>query len=220
MEILLFPISLLLSFFILYIISKNDFLFLRKNITLHNMFDTMVLSLMGFFITARLLYVFGGLHAELFSLIATFHVLRYPGMLYIGGLIGFGIILLLRFYKRKILLHIIDVYSLSLYPLFLFALFNSPWQGNFLYFNLFVFLLSLLFFIFALYSQRNVTLKDGSITLLFVCLVSVFTIVNEFAEGSRFVFMFSIPQILSIIIFVLSAIFLLVHESFIAVKKR
>lgn len=216
---LLVIISLLFSFFILYILSKNDFVFLRKNITLHNMFDTMILSLLGFLLTARVLFVFGGLHSELYNPITFLHILRYPGILYLGGVIGFAAVSFLRFRKRKIIFHILDIYSLALYPLFLLSLFSSNITGNFLYFNVFIFLLSIFFFSLGIYSYRNIVLKDGSVALLFLCLAAVFTIINEFSGGTRVLFIFTIAQIVSLILFIISSVLLLTHESFLNFKK-
>lgn len=219
MSYILFFVSLLFSLFILYILSKNDFLFLRKNITIHNMFDTMFLSLIGFFVIARFFYVFGGLRSDLYNLIPFLHILRYPGMLYLGGVLGFGLISYLRFHKKKIVPHILDIYSLSLYPLFLLSLFFSEMSGNFLYFNGFILALSILFFSIGIYSSRNITLKDGTISLLFLCLVCVFTIINEFAQGTKILYTFTITQIIAVVLFLLSSTLILIQESFIPIKK-
>lgn len=219
MNFVFFSLSIIISLFVLYILTKSDFVFLRKNITLHNMFDTLFLSFIGFFLFARILYVFAGLRKELYSFIPFLHMLRYPGSLYLGGILGFALVVYLRFRKKKILLHILDVYSLSLYPFFLFILLSSELSGNFLFFNLFILLLSLLFFGIGIYSYKNITLKDGTISLLFLCLICVFTIINEFSTGTRVVFSFTIPQVIAGILFLTSSAFILIHESFIPLKK-
>lgn len=183
------------------------------------MFDTMFLSLLGFFVVARFFYVYGGLRSELYSPIPFLHILRYPGILYLGGVLGFGLVGYMRFHKKKIVSHILDIYSLSLYPLFLLSLFFSEMSKNFLYFNGFILALSILFFSIGIYSYRNITLKDGTISLLFLCLVCVFTIINEFAQGTRVVYTFTIPQVIAVSLFLLSSTLILIQESFIPIKK-
>lgn len=219
-QIVLFAILFILSIYILYVLVKHDFVLARKSILLQEIFDTTFFAFLIFFLTGRLLYVLGELQFGLLNPIEFFYVLRFPGVLFIGGLLGFLGVIYFVFRRRKILFRLLDIYSLSLFPLFVLVLFTSYAAGYFLYFNILVFFLSCFFFIFGLYSYKNYTLADGSIALLFLCLACVFTIISEFSSSNRIIIsFFTIPQLFSILLFVALAGFLLTHEGLIKKKK-
>lgn len=219
MFLLLFAICIFISLFMLYVLVKHDFVLARKSLLLQEIFDTTFFAYIAFIFLGRLLFVLGEQQYSFFHFVKFFHLIRYPGILIIGGVLGFGIVIYYVFRKKKILLRIFDIYSLSMYPIFLFALLVSYFGGYFLYFNALLFLLSCIFFGIGIYSYKNYTLKDGTITYLFICLISIFTIVSEFSGGNRTIFsFFTIPQILSMIIFLGASFLLLVHEGMISGK--
>lgn len=222
MNILLLPFFVLLSFFTLYIVVKNDFTFLRKDISLKKAFDNAIISFIGFFVMGRILYVFLGIHQELFNPLAFFHILRYPGISFLGGVAGFFAVLLLLIRRKHALFHIFDVYSVCLYPMFLFSLTSERYTGNFLYFNIGLILLSVIFFAIALYSYKNYLLKEGTLALLFVNLASIATIVNEFSSKNGLVVfgLFSILQILAFVLFISCSALILLREGFINTFKK
>lgn len=213
MLILLFIFCLFLSLFLLYIFTRHDFVLARKSLLLKEIFDMTIISYVAFFIIGRTTYLFGEGRFDLLNIIKFFYVTKFPGMLFIGGLFGFGAIVYFVFLKKKILLRIFDIYCLSLYPFFLYALITSYSKGFFIYFNLLIFLLSCIFLGIGIYSYKNYTLKDGSVTLLFLSLVSIFTIVSQFSMKQRIIFsFFTVPQAAAIGLFFLSSTLLLIHE--------
>lgn len=219
-QIGLFIILFFISLYILYILVKHDFVLARKSILLQEIFDTTFFAFFTFLIAGRLFYIIGGLHFNMLYPLQFFHLIRFPGILFIGGLLGFLGVIYLVFHKRKILFRLLDIYSLSLFPLFLLVLITAYSSGYFFYFNILVFFLSCFFFIFGLYSYKNYTLQDGSIALLFLCLACVFTIITEFSSTHRILFSFlTIPQLFSILLFGSLAIFLLTHEGIVKKKK-
>lgn len=219
LQLILFIFLFILSLYILYVLVKHDFVLARKSILLQEIFDTTFFAFLAFLIVGRLLYVFGELRFNLLYPLQFIHLIRFPGMLFIGGLLGFLGVIYFVFHKRKILFRLLDIYSLSLFPLFLLVLLTSYSAGYFLYFNILVFFLSCFFFIFGLYSYKNYTLADGTIALLFLCLACVFTIISEFASPTRVIFsFFTIPQLFSIALFLGLSGFLITHEGLI--KKK
>lgn len=221
MFILLFIFCLFLSLFLLYILVRHDFVLARKSLLLQEIFDTTFIAYLAFFLTGRVSYILGEGQLGLLNILKFFYIFKFPGILFLGGLFGFGIVVYTFFFKKKILLRIFDIYSLSMYPIFLFALVASYFNGYFLYFNLMIFLLSCIFLGLGIYSYKNYTLKDGSVTLLFVCLVSIFTIVSEFSMSRRFIFsLFTISQIVAIFTFLISSTLLLMHEGMLPRSKK
>ena len=216
---ILFIFCVFVSLFMLYVLVKHDFVLARKSLLLQEIFDTTFFAYIAFIFLGRLMFVLGEQRYNFFHFVKFFHLVRYPGILIIGGVLGFGIVIYYVFRKKKILLRIFDIYSLSMYPIFLFALFTSYFGGYFLYFNILLFILSCIFFGIGIYSYKNYTLKDGTITYLFICLISIFTIVSEFSGGNRIIFsFFTIPQILCMITFLGASFMLLVHEGMISGK--
>lgn len=221
MLIILFIFCLTLSLFSLYIFVRHDFILARKSLLLQEIFDTTFIAYFVFFIMGRLTHILGEGRFDLFNVLKFFYVLKFPGMLFIGGLFGFGMVVYLFFLKKKILLRIFDIYSLSMYPLFLYALISSYYNGYFLYFNLLIFLLSCVFLGIGIYSYKNYTLRDGSVTLLFISLVSIFTIVSQFSMKERIVFsFFTVSQAAAIVIFLFSSALLLMHEGMLKSEKK
>ncbi len=219
MPIVLFIICLILSLFILYMLVRHDFVLARKSLLLQEIFDTTFFAYLSFLVFGRISYILGEEKFGYFQFIKFFHLIRFPGVLFIGGIAGFGLIIYFIFRKKKILARIFDIYSIALYPIFLFALLTSSQTGYFIYFNIMIFLLSAIFLGLGIYSYKNYTLKDGTVAYLFVCLVSIFTIVSEFTQSSRPIFtFFTIPQVFAIGIFLTSSVLLLIHEGMLSNK--
>jgi len=217
----LIAICFVLSLFVLYILVKHDFVLARKSLLLQEIFDTTILGFLAFFTTARVLYAVSVMDMGLFNPLRFFHILRFPGALFLGGLLGFWVVIYLVFKKKKILMRLYDIYALSLFPLFVCTLALSYNRGYFLYFNLLILLLSFLFMGIGIYSYKNYTLKDGSTAFLFVCLVTVFTIISEFSANSKVIFLsLTIPQIVSVGVFLGFSALLLIHEGIVKTHKK
>lgn len=213
MIILFFAMCLFISLFILYVLVRHDFVLARKSLLLQEIFDTTFFAYLSFLFFGRLSYVLGEMKFNYLQSIVFFHLIRFQGVLFLGGIVGFGLVIYLFFRKKKILYRIFDIYSLSLYPIFLFALATSYHGGYFLYFNLLIFILSGIFLGLGIYSYKNYTLKDGTVTYLFICLVSIFTIISEFSNTNRPIFSYlTIPQSVSILLFLIFSVLLLLHE--------
>lgn len=200
---------------------KHDFVLARKSLLLQEIFDTTFLAYIAFLFTGRLLYVLSTQRFDLINPVSFFHLLRYPGTLFLGGIVGFGAVIYVVFKKKKILARLFDIYALSMFPLFIFTLVISYNKGYFLYFNILIFLLSCLFMGIGIYSYKNYTLKDGSIAFLFICLITVFTIVSEFSSSTRpLLSFFTVSQAISVAIFIVFSVLLLIHEGILGTRKK
>lgn len=211
----------LVSLFSLYSLVKNDFVLARKSILLQEIFDATFFCSLAFLFFGRIFYIFSNLQFSYFEPLRFFHLIKFPGINFLGGVIGFYLIVFVLFSRKKILGRIFDIYSLSFYSLFIFALSFSSFVGFSLYLSLSIFLLSLVFLGLSVYSYKNYTLKDGSTTLLFFCLISVFTIVSEFSHEKTAIFIFfNVPQLLSFLTFFASSGILLAREGLIKERKK
>ena len=221
MYLIFFVLAMILSLFMLFILVRHDFVLVRKSLLLQEIFDITFFSYLAFLVSGRLFYVVGEQRFDFFNLLRFFHILKFPGILFLGGILGFSSIIFFMFSKKKILARIFDIYFLSMYPLFIFALLTSYSGGFYLYFTILIFILSCVFLGIGIHSYKNYTLKDGSIALLFLCLVSIFTIVSEFSKDARIVFsFFTISQVIGFFVFIFSSAILLLHEGMLGVRNR
>ena len=205
----------------LFILVRHDFVLVRKSLLLQEIFDITFFSYLAFFIIGRLFYAIGEQRFDFLNLLRFFHIIRFPGILFLGGIMGFSGIIFLKFSKKKILARLFDIYFLSMYPLFIFTLFSSYSKGYYFFFEILIFILSCVFLGIGIYSYKNYTLKDGSIALLFLCLVSIFTIVSEFSKDARIIFsFFTIPQVGSIFVFLVLSTVLLLHEGMLGLWEK
>ncbi len=221
MNIILFALCFILSCFMLYVLVKHDFVLARKSLLLSEVFDTTFLGYIVFFFTARTFYIVGTLKFQLFQMASFFHIFRFPGLLFLGGVLGFALFAYFMFARRRILKRLLDIYSLSMLPILFFALLTSYQKGYFFLFNVLIFLLSCLFLGIGIYSYKNYTLKDGTTALLCLCLVSIYTIVSEFSSSTKVIMsLFTLPQFFAFGIFIASAIILLVYEGLISYSNK
>lgn len=211
----------MLSCFMLYVLTKHDFVLARKSLLLQEIFDLTFVGYIIFFFTARIFFIVGTLRFQLFQIASFFHIFRFPGMLFLGGVLGFTVFIWITFHKKKILKRMLDIYSLSMIPLLFFALIAAPQTGYFIFFNVLIFFLACLFLGIGIYTYKNYSLKDGSIALLCLCLVSIFTIISEFSNTSKIIFnLFTIPQLFAGLVFISSSALLLVYEGIVSYSNK
>src|SRR5438270_6523068 len=103
-----------IALFCIYLLSRDDFILLRKNITLEQVFNYAFVSLAVGILSARIVYVL--LHPSLRYLNPLVFLIfpYFPGLSTIGGVIGVMIFLLAVSRKKKIPKgRLYDIFSLS-----------------------------------------------------------------------------------------------------------
>lgn len=200
-EIIVFTLTFLLCFFLLYLFSKADFVLLRQNISLSQIFDTAGISLISAFLFSRVLYVINNFKVDLLSFLRFFHILKYPGLSFFGFIAGGSLCLYLIFIKKKGIGRITDIFTISFFPLFAVSILFEKIKGQLSFLPYVFFLFCILIFIFFIRSHKKYILKDGSISLLFVLLVCIETVVYQYltAAASGIIFSFSILAIIGIL---------------------
>ncbi len=186
--------------FILYILSKSDFVLLRQNISLSEIFDALFITFICSFLIGRAFNMIDHFESNLLSILRFFHIFKYPGISLLGLFLGGGLSLYLIFMKKKGASRISDIFAISFFPLFAVNLFFEKYGPALFFLPYILFFISILFFIFLLSSHNKYMLRDGSISLIFILLLAFTTFIFEYFSKSPGVFLsLSFLQIVSLV---------------------
>lgn len=172
--------------FCLYTISKDDFVFLRKNITLEHIFNlAFIIGVVGIF-SARIVYVAFHFSPNFLNPLVFLVIPYFPGLSFIGAIMG--TIIYLFFYTRSQKLpfaHVLDCFSLAILAALPFAqtfhfieIIGSLRQIGIVFYVVEIVSYVILFFAF-LKIFHGSKLKDGSIALLFLIYFSFFSLIAK-----------------------------------------
>lgn len=228
--ILVLLICLFVFLYCVYVLANDDFIFLRRDVTMEKLFN---MIFMGFFFGLLLSRVFYGFSASgIFTNPLVFVLIPYfPGLSLLGGVVGTSAYLLFLSRRRENqfpLGRISDFFSIafliSLPVGFLGFLLFSEKNGQMIelgaqaisYFGLFI-----LFLKFLLPQLLNGKLKEGTITFLFLsCFSATQLIANAFPEVSVLDYLKNFENIISIIIFIISAGILVWYDGLLSKIKQ
>lgn len=204
-------IAVIVFLFTLYALSVDDFVFMRRNISLITLFDVMILSgLLGLFFS-RLAYA--SLHPSFayFNPLVFFVVPYFPGLSLSGFLLGGSLAAYLFTIKQKLPTgRIFDVISLSLFPSagVLFA-----WEGvrEIVQKNIFLSIVygiaAILFAVSFIFLKRlfaKSSWKDGSVAITSLAIFSFLQLVIMLVSDK----FKTIPMELPIFLFFLCTLFI------------
>lgn len=213
-------ILLLLCFFFflfaLYAFMHDDFMMLRKNISMEQIFNIAFLTGGVALFAARLFYVLFNFSTDFLNPLVFFLFWYFPGFSLPAG-IGAAVIFLTYYcMKKKIpLARLLDFFSLAVLAILPFGITGSfLLQGDY---ARAVFLVPALFLgVFSLFStvllakQRRGEMKDGTLTLLFLLVFAGLMVVQEVLEERQ---LFRITDtILSLTIIVIALILFIRNE--------
>lgn len=208
--ILLFCVFIFL--FVLFILSKDDVMFLRKNVSLEYIFNSAILSLLGGLLAARILFVLFHFSLDYLNPLVFFVFPYFPGLSLFGGVFGSWLTLYFllkskKSFPRERILDFFAISALSVFPIGytgFVLLSKKPFlslEGFFIVFYSFLFL----FFIFFFFQKtKKRELAEGSIAYLFLSLVSLFALVTTLSSGF---FPLSIIYWLQVILYIFSFTF-------------
>lgn len=110
-------LAVIVFLFSLFALSKDDFIFLRKNVTLQEIFDTAFFVGVGALFFARVIFVLTHFSKNFLNPLVFFIIPYFPGLASSGLLIGGSIVLYGIAMRKKLPLgKFFDVFSLSLLP--------------------------------------------------------------------------------------------------------
>jgi hypothetical protein len=204
---------ILISLFLLYSLSKNDFILLRKNITLHQVFNYAFISLFIAFLFGRLFYIGNSQEFLLFNPLAFLHFLKYPGFSLLGAFIGVIIILSILVKDKKALPRLFDIAFLSFFPFFSLSLLFIPF--NFMYIQIAAFILSIIILCILLKFHQDYSLRDGSLFLVILMMIFLTSFIADiFVKQKAVIYIFSFLQLMAAVGFLFSIVFLIKNEFF------
>lgn len=212
--------------YILYILSREDFVILRNDISIEKIFSSVFIAALVSLFVSRIFYV-------LFHPIEVFHTFLgfllfpyFPGLSLTGGVVGlFGFAFLYLRGKKMPKGRILDFYSvafLSSLPigfvgwfLLLHQKLSPPIYFAFILFCILVFI----FVKFVLPLSLGGKIKDGSLTLLFLISFSIFYFISQILLSNG-LSIFSLENLILLPIFILSLLYLVRLEELNRFFKR
>lgn len=215
MDFFLSIFILIVSFFILYLFSKHDFVLLRQNISLAQIFDSAIIVILVSFAFGRIFYFLNAGEFDILFSLGLIHFFNYPGFSILGFIIGAAVALGYIFRKKKGLGRINDIFTISTFPLFLFILVISSLKINNIYLPIVLIVIGIAVFAFFIKSHNKYILRDGSISYIYfflVCLGSFFLQVFDKQKFELF-FSFSSLQILSALLAIVSLGMLFLNQA-------
>lgn len=227
MQFLLFIPALLIFLYALYRFVKDDYIFIRKGISLEQSFDIAFIILWVGLFFARFLFLL--LHLRKGENFFTdFFSLKNGGLSLTGAIIGGALALyVLSKSKRLPLGRIGDFLSLSiLYAMpFVFlinAIFVTKNDLLFVFLNAIIYFVLLLFFVQFLYPKiMNRTLREGMLATLFLLFFSFIALVTSLLTSLKSIQSFINPEnIVLMLLFIVSIILLIKRERVISRSGR
>lgn len=213
--ILVLLICLFVFLYCVFVLANDDFIFLRRDVTMEKLFNMIFLGSLFSLFFSRLFYGFSA--KNILSNPFVFLLIPYfPGLSLLGGVVGLGVYFLFLTKRQGDTLpagRIYDFFSIA----FLIAL-PIGFVGYFLFSEkdmlvlkiiaqavayLILFIIFLKFFLPRLLNGK---FKEGTITLIFlICFSTVSLISNAFSKINILVFLKNFENIILIMILILSA---------------
>lgn len=203
----------------LYHFVKDDYVFIRKGISLEQSFDIAFITIWISLFCSRLFYSFFHLYSGQ-NIFFDFFSFNKGGFSLTGAIIGGTLALyLIGKYKRVPLGRLSDFLSLAfLYTLpFVFladALLSTKDKLLFVFLNAIVYFVLLLFFVQFLYPKLlNRTLKEGVLATLFLLCFTLIALATSFLTSLKDIGKFVTPENIALsLLFICSVIFLFNQE--------
>lgn len=175
---MIYLISFFIFLFCLYILSKEDYIFVWKNVTLENIFDLAFINLPISIFAARLAFVLLHPQWKYFEPLIFLAIPYYPGLSLSGGIIGSMIFLFLITKRKKMPSgRVFDVFSLAFLltlslSFLLFQIIQFFSTKHIVFINIGLILAYFIAFIVFSYRFLRDIAKEGSTTLGILLLYS------------------------------------------------
>lgn len=219
MELLVLIPALLVFLFMLYRFVKDDYIFIRKGISLEQAFDMSFITLWVSLFFARLFDLIFHYTAKQ-NLLIQFFSANSSQFSLVGAIIGGIIVVFMLSKQRRVPLgRLSDFFSLAfLYALPVgllgHALFVSKNELLYLFLNIIIYFVVLLFFAQFLFPKlMNRTLKEGMISILFLLTFSVITLTTSFLTVIKHPQLFISLQNAMTFLLLFFSLFLLIKEN-------
>ncbi|GDX62090.1 hypothetical protein LBMAG33_4000 [Candidatus Levyibacteriota bacterium] len=219
--LLLYLFIFLLSF---YVLSKDDFLFLKKNISMEQMFNIIFALFFLGLLFSRIFFIIFNFKSIFLQPLVFLAFIYYPGFSLAGGFASIIIFAYFYLLKQKIPIgKSFDFFSISFLSVFGVGLLIDVIINFFKNKNIdierfiiaIIFIIIFFFFIrIILPFQRRGELRDGSIALMFISLFSlIYFLIALFIEKKNLFFLIERDGIFWVILFVFSSLLFFWNES-------
>lgn len=208
----LYIIAVFVSLFILYAVARHDFVLLRQSISLRQVFDNVFLTLMVFFVAARVAYSFYIQNLQLLNPLRFLYLTKYWGILPYAGFAGAIFALLFLFRKKKNKLRILDIYFISFSPIILLDILLKGNHGVTLLIKVIAVVVLLLFYGWFLKIHNKFTTKDGFIALMTIITYSLVSLAFSLASNGVYSTKYLWFNILLVIVTLASSFLLLLVQ--------
>ena len=220
--ILVILICLFVFLYCVYLLANDDFIFLRKDVTMERLFNTIFLGGLISLFVSRLFY---GFHAK--SILANPFVFLlfpyFPGLSLVGGVLGAGAAFLFMATRKKNTLplgRMSDFFSIAFLvtlPVGFIGYFIFSEDGDVVRVGSLVITYLILFIIFLRFllpSLLNGKLKEGTITLIFLICFSIISLASHaFPKISVLDYFKNFENLILMAVLIASLVFLVKQEN-------
>lgn len=219
--ILLLLFCFIIFLYIIYLLSHDDFVILRRDVSMEKIFNAAFLFLIAGLFLSRLIYIIFNPSPVFHSFLGFILFPYFPGLSPIGGIIGgFGFVYF--YFKSRILPvgRLMDFFAMALLSVYPVGLIGTLILSHYMlslpfYFSVLLSVITLSIFIkYILPLSLGGKLKDGSLSFIFFSSFGfIYILTNIFL--SNFKQIINIENILSFVILITSFLFLIKVEDFI-----
>jgi hypothetical protein len=216
LEILI--VCLILFLYWIFVLAKDDFILLRKNVTLEHLFNLTFITLIIGIIFARIFYVLGHLNPKYLDPLVLILFPYFPGLSLSGGIIGGISFIAFRSLKRKIPFgRIFDIFSLSFFfvwpiGVFLVMISDLIFSKKFLIASPISIFLGIILFAFSFWLFAKNKLQDGSMGYICFSILSLIQIGVYFLQKGKNSALISLDNFLFLILFIIFLSLLIKQE--------
>lgn len=221
-------VCFLIFLFCLYLLANDDFVLLRKDVSLERVFNIAFLVAIFSLISSRVLFIVLNPSSNFLNPLVFFLFPYFPGLTLTGGLVG-GIIAFFILVKRgkSPTARLFDFFSISfLCPMALgflgYFLLSKSKFFSFHYISLIVVYLALFVVFLKILLPRllNGQLKEGTIGIIFLISFSAISVLENFIGRIGKTFSFSIEDFILLFLFIVSLVFLVIQEKILEKVKK
>lgn len=220
---LIYLFCFLVFLFSLYVLSRDDFLLIRKNVSLDKVFNlAFIIAVVGLFF-ARLFYVVFNFEFKFLNPLTFLLFTHFPGLSLAGGILGVFLFMIVFFRAYKVpVAHLLDFFMLSFFSAlpfgFLLHFFLTKKESLIFLLEALVFAILLVILVGVF---QKIKMEEGSIGFLslasFSIIAIIFSIIEAWGKASFFA---KGDNFLLIVIFAFSAVILIRQEKLLAKFKR
>lgn len=218
-ELIVIAICFIVFLFTLYTLSREDFVFLRKNVTIENIFNVAFIAAFFTMLFARLGYVLLHFDMSYLNPLVFFLIPYFPGLSLLGGVIG-GVVTILLLTKKKKYPRgrFVDFFAysfLSILPIGYAGYIATGQTGSIYYSVVPIIYYSILFFFFMrmlLPRFLQGQMRDGMLGLLILMNYSLFTSVLSVIKAYNEKTPLLTPQIVILLILFVLCLLLYIKQ--------